>query len=332
MRKIYFIGVLVIMMWLAVLPITFAAPTISSSAVPVPPDLAGLPNIVPEAWVQIEDSPQTFLEGPAFDRAGNLFVSSVFDGRIFRITPDKKVTTIVNQQGLMPDGIAIHKDGRLFIACLTGKIMTINPDGSNLTAIEAKFQGKPQSANDLVFDQKGNFYVTDFTGTVSKPTGGVYRFSADLTKVQPVVENLASANGVRLSAEGNVLWVSETARNALLRLELQSDGISLVPITGNTYPYHFTGFPGPDSLALDQKGNVYQALIFQGRVQILNRSGIPLANVLLPDRDKGKHLGVTNLAFKPGTDQVYMTVFGDGGAWIYRFKGLAPGVTPFSHQ
>ncbi|MFC1823577.1 SMP-30/gluconolactonase/LRE family protein, partial [Thermodesulfobacteriota bacterium] len=174
MRKVHVIGVTFLVMVLMVTGGAFAGSKISTSAVPLPPSLANLPTIVPEPWVQVEPSPQTFLEGPAFDRAGNLFISSIFDGRILKIAPDKKVTTIVSQKGLMPDGIAIHKDGRLFIACLTGKIMTVNPDGSNLKPLGASYQGKPHSANDLVFDRKGNFYVTSFTGTVANPTGGVY--------------------------------------------------------------------------------------------------------------------------------------------------------------
>lgn len=311
----------------------FSSPRKKKSQVPLPPELTKLPTIKAEPWVLVEDKPNTFLEGPAFDRQGNLFVSSIFDSRIFKITPNKKVTTILQQPGLLPDGIAIHKDGRLFIACLSGKIVAVNPDGTNLTYIEPKYNGKPVSANDLVFDSKGNFYITDFIGTVAEPTGGVYRFSADLTMVKPVIEHLASANGIGIAPEGNVLWVSETCRNEILRIELLEDGIGINPVAGVTIPYRFTGGPGGcDSMAIDVEGNVYQCMIFQGRAVILNNRGIPVANVVIPGRDEGKHLGTTNLAFKPGTDEVYITAWGVGGAWIYKFRGLAQGIKLFSHQ
>jgi lactonase len=333
MMKIFVIGSIVAGMLMAVFPVCFAEPRISTSVVPLPPSLTGLPTITAEPWVQVDPSPQIFLEGPAFDRKGNLFVSSIFDSRILKITPGKKVTTIFSKEGLLPDGIAIHKDGRLFIVCLTGKIIAINPDGSNLTYIEARYQGKPRSGNDLVFDSQGNFYVTDFTGTISEPTGGVYRFSADLKTVKPVIEGLAMANGISLSPEGNVLWVSATASNRLIRLQLQEDGISLDPFEGTHIPYRFMGAPGGcDSNTVDEKGNLYQCIIFQGRALILNRGGIPIANVLIPGRDEGKHLVSTNVAFKPGTDQAFLTASGEGGAWIYRFKGLAKGLALFSHQ
>jgi lactonase len=336
MRKIFVVGLMVVGILMAVFPVCFGEPRISTSVVPLPPSLTGLPIITPEPWVQIDPGPDVFLEGPAFDRKGNLFVSSIFDSRILKVTPEKKVTTIFSKEGLLPDGIAIHKDGRLFVVCLTGKIIALNPDGSNLTYIEARYQGKPRSGNDLVFDSKGNFYVTDFTGTIADPTGGVYRFSADLKTVKPVIERLAMANGVSLSPEGNVLWVSVTASNHLVRLQLQEDGISLDPIEGTHIPYRFMGAApeggGCDSNAVDEEGNLYQCIIFQGRVLILNRGGIPIANVLIPGRDEGKLLRSTNVAFKPGTDQVFLTASGEGGAWIYQFRGSAKGLPLFSHQ
>jgi len=302
------------------------------SLVPLPPELAKLPTIKAEPWVLVENDPNILLEGPAFDRQGNLFVTSIFDSRLFKITPAKNITPILLPDGLLPDGIAIHKDGRLFIACLSGRVVAVNADGSNLTDLP-KYNGKPASANDLVFDQNGNLYVTDFTGTVAEPTGGVYRFSDNYTKVEPVIQRLASANGVGIAPEGNVLWVSETCRNEILHIELLADGISINPIAGVTIPCRFSGGPGgSDSLKIDVEGNVYQCMIFQGRAVILNNRGIPVANVVIPGRDKGKHLTTSNLAFKPGTDEAYITAGGDGGAWIYRFRGLAQGLTLYSHQ
>jgi lactonase len=73
-------------------------------------------------------------------------------------------------------------------------------------------------------------------------------------------------------------------------------------------------------------------LVRQGRALILNSQGIPVANVLVPGRDEGENLGTTNLAFKPGTNEAFITAFGTDGAWIYAFRGLAEGLKLFSHQ
>lgn len=317
---------------IAFLSIGYAQPVISKSVVPLPPSVRNLPVINVEPWLQVEPG-DAFLEGPAFDRQGNLFVSSVFDSRILKITPDKKVSTVFKQDGLLPAGIAVHKDGRLFLACLSGKVAALNPDGTNFTVMDVKYQGAPRSGNDLVFDSKGNLYVTDFTGTAADPTGGVYWHSSDFKTIKPVFLNLASANGVALSPEGNVLWVGEMNRNALHRLQLLDDGVTIVPVAGASIPYRFVGAPGGcDGMAVDADGNVYQAIVFHGRLVILNNGGIPIAQVLIPGRDEGKLLRTTNVAFKPGTDDVYITASGEGGAWIYKFRGLAQGLKLFSHQ
>ncbi|MBW1799862.1 MAG: SMP-30/gluconolactonase/LRE family protein [Deltaproteobacteria bacterium] len=332
MKKYFIITMAILGILIVSLSTGYAKSVQVKSVVPLPPALKNVPTIKVEPWLQVEPG-GAFLEGPAFDRQGNLFVSSIFDSRILKITPDKKVTTILKQDGLLPDGIAIHKDGRLFLACLSGKIVSVNPDGSDLKYIEAKYEGFPKSANDLVFDSKGNFYITDFIGTAANPVGGVYRYSSDFREVKPVFRNLATANGVALSPQGNVLWVTETGRNALHYLQLLEDGITINPVAGALMPYRFTGSPGGcDSNAVDADGNVYQAIIFQGRILVLNNGGIPVAQVLIPGRDAGKLLRTTNVACKPGTDEVYVTLSGDGGAWIYKFQGLATGLKLYSHQ
>jgi len=310
-----------------------AGPGLDTSAVPLPPWLKDLYTIEAEPWVKIDDNPETFLEGPAFDRAGNLYFTSLWEGKILKVTPDKKVSTVWSNPELFTDGLAIHKDGRIFIACLGGQLVSVKPDGSSPVYYDAKYEGKPPSCNDLVFDMNGNLYITDWTGTVQETTGGVYRFSSDFKEVKPVLTNLASPNGIVLDTAQNVLWISETARNQIIRAELLEDGITLNPIAGVTIPYRFIGTPGGcDSSAIDSAGNVYQCLVFQGRVEVLSKNGIPLANIIIPGRERGLHLGTTNIAFKPGTDEVYLTVWGAGGAWIYKAKALAQAPLLYSHK
>jgi lactonase len=317
--------------FLAVSFLTGAVAAQQESMAPLPPDLKGLPSIGAEPWVQIGESPALFLEGPAFDRAGNLYISSMLDGRVLKITPEKKVTTILRQGGLLPNGIAFHKDGRMFVACSSGRLVSLNPDGTGLTDIPARYKGKPAVFNDLVFDSKGNLYVTDFIGHVGSPVGGVYRFSADFTKVEPVVEGLAAGNGIALTPSGKELWVIETGRSDLVYVQLMEDGITIRQPAGCTVPYRFTG-GGGDSMTVDSAGNAYVCINGQGRVLVLNPKGIPIANVLLPDRDKGMHLAVSNVKFRPGTDEAYATVSGKGGGWVFKFKGLAEGITLFGDK
>jgi len=61
----------------------------------------------------------------------------------------------------------------------------------------------------------------------------------------------------------------------------------------------------------------------QERIIVLNTRGILVADGIIPRRDDGKSLRTSNLAFRPGTSEGYITTSGVGGAWIYKFKGLA---------
>lgn len=278
----------------------------------------------------IDAGEKIIIEGPSFDREGNLFITAPSHGLVFKITPRKQVSTVFSNHEIITCGSAFHRDGRLFVGCLSGELLIINSDSSH-TFLRPTYHGKRLSINDLVFDRQGNIYVTDFNGTAVEPTGGVYRLSVDGLTVQPVLLHLASPNGVSLSPEGKVLWVGETTRNTILRIELMLDGITPAPVDGVTCVYYSSGFPGPDSNRVDSKGNLYQCIMGQGRVVILNPVGIPVANIIVEGRDEGKTLRTANLAFKPGTDEGYLVTSGKAGAWICKFKGLAQGLRLFSH-
>ena len=190
--------------------------------------------------------------------------------------------------------------------------------------------------DDLVFDRKGGFYFTDLRGIPSNQIGGVYYVTPDFKTIHPVLPNLAAANGVSLSQDERVLWVTEHNANRLHHVRLQEDGIQFVS-NGATIPYYFTGFHGPDSCCIDSDDNLYVAMYKQGRVLAFNKNGFPIGQILIPGRETGNMLNTTHPAFIPGTDQLIICTSdgtrgndgtwtnGDGGAWIYIARGFTNG-------
>src|SRR5690349_3262242 len=80
------------------------------------------------------------LEGPAFDRDGNLLFCDVSESRVLRLTPDKHLSVVVSEKRVSPGGIAIHKDGRIFIAAInlverSSDIIAVRPDGTDRQSI-----------------------------------------------------------------------------------------------------------------------------------------------------------------------------------------------------
>lgn len=302
--------------------------------VPIPQSERGLYTITAEPYFQVSDKGLQ-LEGASFDRQGNLIFVDVFGGTVFKLTPDKQLSTILPANKLGSAGTAIHKDGRIFVVGLgnfvdTGSIFWMNPDGSGLTTIVPASAG--YIPDDLVFDKNGGFYFTDFRGTSDTPVGGVYYVSPDFKKITPLLSHMAVANGVCLSPDEATLWTTELSAGRLTRVELT--GPTTIAAFGTAVPYYFNG-PAPDSMRTDSDGNVYVAMYSQGRVLVFNPNGIAIAQILLPKRETGHNLRSTSMGFVPGTnDMLILTndAAGGEGSWIFHAKGFAKGTTLYSHQ
>lgn len=292
----------------------------------VPVSERGIPMQIAEPWFQV--SPQHLqLEGLCFDRQGNLYFVEVFGGKIFRLElPEKRLVEICQLEGENPAALKIHKDGRLFIACLgdfdhTGSVIAMNPDGSNQEVIISKAQG--YVVDDLVFDKSGGFYFTDFKGYSCDPAGGVYYVSPD-GQITQVMGNLAVPNGVALNPAQDGLWVTEMSNNRLHYWSLEEDGVT-IPAFGSSVPYHFSGLEGPDSCCIDNAGNLYVAMYMQGRVLVFNPHGYPIQQVMIPGRNEGRMLRSTHPMLVPGTEELIICAndgAGDGGSWLYKAKGM----------
>ncbi|MBV6670038.1 SMP-30/gluconolactonase/LRE family protein [Xanthomonas euvesicatoria pv. alangii] len=305
----------------------------SAGASPLPRSDIALDTVEAEHWVQTSES-YAFIEGPAFDRHDNLIFSMPLDGRVMSLSPDRKLRTLVSRNDRGSAGLAIHKDGRIFIASAGdftkgGSIMTVQADGSDLTYIVSPQKGL--LPNDIVFDRHGGFYFSDFRGTSTKPAGGVYYIAPEGGEPVSILPNLAMGNGVALSPDDRQLWVTEFSRNLLHRITL-TDPTTVAPF-GTAIAYSFVG-PAPDSIRTDSAGNVYVALFGQGRVMIFSPGGIPIGQILLPRRDEGHNLICTSLAIRPGTNEVYIVASdGDRGlaANIFRARGYAKALALYSH-
>lgn len=230
----------------------------------------------------------SLLEGPSFDLDGNLYCVDIPWGRVFRIDPAGGFTLIAEYDG-EPNGLKIHRDGRIFIADYKNGIVTLDPSTGKVEPVLARVRlERLKAVNDLVFASNGDMYFTDqgLTG-LHDPTGRVFRMRAD-GRVDCLLDNIPSPNGIVLDPSESVLYVAVTRANAIWRVPLMRDG-SVAKV--GTF-IQLSGGGGPDGLAIDEEGNLAVAHIGIGAIWLFSASGEPMLRV---QSKHGRH--TTNMAY-----------------------------------
>jgi gluconolactonase len=166
----------------------------------------------------------SFLEGPSFDRQGRLYVTDIPFGRIFRVSPDGEWEQVAEYDG-WPNGLKIHKDGRIFITDYRRGIMLLDPESASVTPfLETARSESFKGVNDLVFGPSGELYFTDQGQTgLQDPTGRVYRLGTD-GRLDCLIDTVPSPNGIVVAPNAAFLLVAVTRANQIWRLPLHADG------------------------------------------------------------------------------------------------------------
>ena len=248
----------------------------------------------------------SFLEGPAFDAAGNLYVTDIPYGRIFRISPALEWTLIAQYDG-WPNGSALHRDGSLWITDYRRGILRLDvssrgPDRATdrdpITILGHRNSESFKGVNDLTFDRDGNCYFTDQGQTgLHDPSGRVYRLRAG-GQLDLLFGGIPSPNGIALDTSGKILFVAVTRANQVWRGPLLPDG----SVTKIGAFRTFFGTSGPDGLAVDAENRLVVAHASLGGAFVLNARGEVTHFVKSPAGST-----VTNVAFRPGTSKLVLT-------------------------
>jgi gluconolactonase len=214
----------------------------------------------------------SFIEGPVFDSKDNLYVTDIPYGRIFRIGVSGDWDLIAEYDG-EPNGMKFLNDEELLIADYkNGLIMLDIGTGRVSPFLERRNSERFKGINDLVFDSRGNLYFTDQGQTgMHDPTGRVFRLAPD-GKLDALITNAPSPNGIVLSPDETVLYVGMTRGNCVWRVPLFPDG-SIAKV-GQFFTAY--GPSGPDGLAMDVTGRLIVANPGLGWAWVLNHRAEPV--------------------------------------------------------
>lgn len=232
----------------------------------------------------------SYLEGPAVVDS-TLYLTDIPYGRIFAVDLQTKVWTLVFQYDGEPNGLAWHEQRKqLVIADFKQGILALDPVTKELETIMARFNGERlKGPNDLVVAKDGSIFFTDqgMSG-LQDPTGRVYRLSPK-GRVDVLLRNGPSPNGLVLDASQTSLFVAMTRDNSVWMLPLYPDGS--VQRTGRFSNYFGVG--GPDGMATDEEGNIFVAHSTLGTIFVHGKDGTPFARITT----RAAGCGSTNLTW-----------------------------------
>ncbi len=238
-----------------------------------------------------------FLEGPSFDRKGNLWCVDIPFGRIFRINTKGEWDLAAQYDG-WPNGLKIHKDGRIFVADYKRGLMVLDAKSGKIEPLlETAFSESFKGLNDLHFADNGDLYFTDQGQSgIADPTGRVWRLRAN-GELQRLVQNAPSPNGITLNGKNTQVYVAITRSQQIWRLPLMQGG---TPSKTGVAIQLSGGHAGPDGIEMDAEDGL---LVCHLGVGIWRFDSNCLPTHLA--HSGRKHRLMTNIAFKDKT--IYIT-------------------------
>ena len=276
-------------------------------------------------WADIQFPGQptpTFLEGPSFDKEGNLWVTDIPWGRLFKITPSGEVSVGAEYDG-EPNGLKFHKDGRGFITCHKNGIMVLDPKTGKVEPfMERSWLERFKAVNDLVFARNGDMYFTDQGQTgLQDPSGRLYRLRVD-GKLELLLNNVPSPNGLVLNKAENALFLAVTRANQIWKVTMLPDGT----VTKVGAWVQMSGGSGPDGLAIDENDNIAACHVGFGAVWLFSALGEPMLRINSPTG-----ILTTNCAYGGPDNRTLFITESKGGA-ILKAEMPVPGRKMYSHQ
>jgi gluconolactonase len=206
------------------------------------------------------------IEGPACDRAGNLYCVSFREARnIGRVTPDGRSELFVAlPEKSAGNGIRFNPQGIMFVADYTGhNVLRVDPDTRAVSVlVHNPAMNQP---NDLAIAKDGTLYASDPNWGTG--TGQVWRITPD-GKSHLEARDMGTTNGIEVSPDGRHVYVNESVQRNIWVFDRASDG----SLSNKRLLRKFDAF-GFDGMRSDIDGNLYVTRHGKGTVVKLSPKG-----------------------------------------------------------
>lgn len=160
----------------------------------------------------------------AFDHAGEMYVSSRFDGTVYRVAPNGTMSTYAEGMGVAT-GIAFDRDENLYVGDRSGTIFKIARDRQIFVfaTLEASV-----SAYHLAFGPRGDLFVT---GPTTSSFDCVHKIDAQ-GNVATFYRGLGRPQGLAFDIEGN-LYVAASLSGKRGIVRITPEGKASLEVSGN---------------------------------------------------------------------------------------------------
>ncbi|MFO1324744.1 MAG: SMP-30/gluconolactonase/LRE family protein [Burkholderiales bacterium] len=237
----------------------------------------------PNEWVRVTrpgERLHSFLEGPAWDDAGNLWCVDVPYGRIFRIDEHGAFSLEYAGDG-QPHGLARLRDRTFAVADYRHGLLRFDPAQRTLASWHEGINSERfRGLGDIHCAANGDLWFTDpGRSSLSDPTGRLFRLRDGAAAPELVLANVPYPNGVATSPDGRFVYVAATRANAVWRL-LADAPDPVYPMVGVWA--QLSGGLGPDGLSVHPSGCVAIAHAQAGRAFVLDSLGDPVARIVTP--------------------------------------------------
>ena len=188
----------------------------------------------------------------AFDREGALFVSSRFDGSVYRVEADGRAALYASDLGVAC-GLAFGPDGALYVGDRSGSILRVESDGKARV-----FASLPPSvaAFHLAFGPDGYLYVT---GPTLHTTDAIYRISLE-GDVSTWTTGFGRPQGLAFDAAGHLYVVDALAGSSgVYRIRLDAPDSHELMLSGG--PLIGLAFDPHGGLALATNETVFRLAV-----------------------------------------------------------------------
>lgn len=263
-----------------------------------------------EDWQLVCESPGG-ADGPAVDSKGEVFFSEPRANRIWRISTDGQ-REIFSTNALGISGAAFGPDGWLYTVGKSDQVSAhlvftnrMEPKGE-IEEIAAGLHG-----NDICVARNGNIYVTDSTASATNGTTEVWLIKSHPHGQTSVVDTgLKFANGLALSPDQSLLYVSDYRSHWVYSYMVQSDGT--LADKQKYYWLHERDVDddvGADGMRVDRDGRLYVAT--RMGIQVCDQAGRVQCIIPTPN---GR---ISNLTFG---GEKFDTLFATCGDQVFKRK------------